>query len=162
MEGLERAAQRGARALALGAAALLLGVAILTLADVLLRWIFSAPIRGFLDLITLANAVIVAACLPALLVTRGNVTIRLVGDWLGPRVAFVLDAFGAFLTLVFFALMAWQYVRYSVEMTSAGERMAILKWPVGPWWWTVTAMIVVTVLAALVVLFSSLRSRWTR
>lgn len=162
MDALERSAQRGARALALGAAALLLALAILTLADVLLRWIFSAPIRGFLDLATLANAVIVAACLPALLVTRGNVTIRLVGDWLGPRVAHILDAFGALLTVAFFGLMAWQYVRYSAEMTSAGERMAILKWPVGPWWWAVTAMILVTVFAALVVLFSSLRSRWTR
>jgi hypothetical protein len=44
--------------------------------------------------------------------------------------------------------MAVQYARYSIELTGAGERMAILRWPTGPFWWVVTLMIAVTALVA--------------
>ena len=44
--------------------------------------------------------------------------------------------------------MTVQYARYSLELTGAGERMAILRWPTGPFWWAVTLMIAVTALAA--------------
>lgn len=152
LAGLERGIRRLAHWIALGAVACLLGLALLTAADVLLRWLFKAPIRGFIDVASLAMAVIAAACLPALVATRGNVTIRLLGRTGGPGLRRALETFGAAVTLAFFALMAWQYVRYAAEMTSSGERLGILKWPVGPWWWTVAALIIATALVALVVL----------
>lgn len=142
---------RIARGLAVGAAAALLALALATVADVLLRWLFKAPIRGFLDVAALATAVIVAACFPALIVSRGNITIRLLGSLGGGRFARVLDAFGALVTAGFFSLMTWQYVRYAAEMTRAGETTAILRWVTWPWWWLVTASIAITALTAWVV-----------
>jgi TRAP-type C4-dicarboxylate transport system permease small subunit len=163
LERLERQVSRLALGLALAATALLLGVAVLTMTDVLLRWLVAAPIRGLLDVVTVLTAVIVAACFPALLANRANVTIRLVGASGGPRLARVLDAFGALVTALFFGLMAWQYVGYAAEMTRAGERMAILRWPVAPWWWAVTAMIGATALVGLVVLAREIRGApWNR
>lgn len=158
---LERHVQRVTRALALGAAACLLGIALLTMADVLLRWLFKAPIKGLMDLAALASAVIIAACFPALLAQRGNVTIRLLGSFAGPRVARVLDSFGALVTAVFFALMTWKYIEYSAEMTSAGESTVVLRWLTGPWWWVVTAMIGITAFVGLVVLAREIAGRKT-
>lgn len=152
LERLERLVRRVSRGLALGAAAALLLLALATMADVLLRWLFKAPIRGFLDVAALATAVIVAAYLPALLAQRGNITIRLLGSLGGKSLTRILDTFGSLVTVVFFALMTWQYVRYSAEMVSANEATAILRWPTGPWWWVVTIFITVTTLVAIVVL----------
>jgi len=149
---LERHVQRVTRILALGAAACLLGVALLTMADVLLRWLFKAPIKGLMDLTALSSAVILAAMFPALLAQRGNVTIRLLGSFAGPRIVRVLDSFGALVTVIFFSLMTWKYIEYSAEMTSANESTVVLRWLTGPWWWVVTVMIAMTTVVGVVVL----------
>ncbi len=141
------------RWLALGACACLLAIAIGTSADVLGRWLFGAPIRGYNDFAALGIAVTCAAFFPALIARRGNLTIDLVGRALGPRASRFLDAFGAFITFVFFAAMAWQYVRYALEMARAGERMAILRWEVWPFWSAVALAIVATAVVSLVVIF---------
>lgn len=141
------------RWLALGACACLLAIAIGTLADVLGRWLLGAPIRGYNDFAALAIAVVCAAFFPALIAQRGNLTITLAGRALGRRVARLLDAFGALVTFLFFAAMAWQYVRYAAEMARAGERMAILRWEVWPFWWAVAICIVATALVAVVMIF---------
>lgn len=146
---LERWLDRLALALALGGAVCLLGVALLTMADVLLRWGFNAPIRGVNDVSALLTAVVVAACFPILMMRRGNVTIRLLGEALGPRTARLFDVFGALVSSAFFGLMTWQYIRFSAEMASANESSPILRWPSAPWWWAVTALIAVATLAAL-------------
>ena len=159
LASLEREVRRCAHWIALGAVGCLLGLALLTLADVLLRWLFASPIRGFIDVASLAMAVIAAACLPALVAERGNVTIRMVGHAGRPRLRRALESFGAIVTFVFFALMAGEYVRYASEMSSSGERLGILKWPVGPWWWVVAVLISATALVALVVLLREAAGR---
>ncbi len=156
---LEHQVQRVTRILALGASACLLGIALLTMADVLLRWLFKAPIRGLMDLAALASAVILAAMFPALLAQRGNVTIRLLGSFAGPRASRILDSFGAVVTVVFFATMTWKYIEYSAEMTSANESTVVLRWLTGPWWWVVTAMIGTTAIVGLVVLAREIAGR---
>ena len=159
LAALERHVQRVTRVLALGAAACLLGIALLTMADVLLRWLFRAPIKGLMDLAALASAVILAACFPALLAQRGNVTIRLLGSLTGRRISRVLDSFGALVTTIFFALMTWKYIEYSAEMTSANESTVVLRWLTGPWWWVVTAMIGITAFVGLVVFAREIAGR---
>jgi TRAP-type C4-dicarboxylate transport system permease small subunit len=151
MERLEQALVRATRGVALAAVACLLGLAALTVADVLLRWLAGAPLRGFNDFAAVASAIVCAACFPALIARRGNVTIRFAGSLLGTRANRWLDAFGALVTALFFLAMTVQYARYSLELTGAGERMAILRWPTGPFWWAVTLMIAVTALVALAV-----------
>lgn len=152
LDSIEREVGRITRVLALAAATCLLGVALLTMADVLLRWLFKAPIRGLMDVTALACAVIVATYFPALLARRGNITIRAFGGFGSGRVGRMFDTFGALVTAVFFALMTWKYIEYSIEMTAAHEATVVLRWLTGPWWWVVTVMIGVTTLVALVVL----------
>ncbi|MBN9427139.1 MAG: TRAP transporter small permease [Burkholderiales bacterium] len=152
MSTLDRRARQLARSLAGVAVTGLLVLAFATAADVLLRYAFAMPIRGFVDVVSLAGAVLLAACLPHVVATRGNIAVDFLGRRIGPRAQYWLDVFGAFAVFVFFALMAWQYLRYTIDMKSTGEVMAILRWPVWPWWAAVTLFVFITALVALATL----------
>jgi len=143
-----RVVVRISQMLALAGVAALLGLALLTTADVIGR-LFGRPIPGFMDIATLATAVIVPSFFPILLVRRANITLRPFA-YFGPRgPARILDAFGSLLTAAFMVLMAWQYVRYAAEAASSGERMAVLRWSVAPWWWAVAALVAIAAVVAL-------------
>lgn len=125
-----RLADRIAMAAVLG----LLGLAMLTVADVTGRYLFATPIRGFNDIVPLAGAVLLSACMPHVVARRANIAVELVGQRLGAAASRRLDGFGAVLCTAFFALMAWQYLRYAIELQHTGDVMPILRWPVWPWW----------------------------
>jgi TRAP-type C4-dicarboxylate transport system permease small subunit len=141
---LHRASERLAWAAVFG----LLGLAVLTTLDVLLRWLFAKPIPGVVDVVTLAGAVLLAACMPWIAASRGHIAIDALGRAAGPRAKRALDLFGALVTVAFFAVLAWQYVGFAREMYETGERMPVLRWPVWPWWTAVAACIAFTALVA--------------
>jgi TRAP-type C4-dicarboxylate transport system permease small subunit len=144
-------------ALALISVGGLLGLSVLTGADVLGRYLFGWPIPGFTNAAALATALIVAGFFPVLTMRRANITLRPFAK-LTP-LARVLDCFAALLTTAFFAVMAWQYAAYAAEATASGEYIAVLRWPVGPWWWGVTAMIAITAIAAFVVFLQQVQGQ---
>jgi TRAP-type C4-dicarboxylate transport system permease small subunit len=135
-----RLADRIAVAAVLG----LLGLALLTVADVTGRYLFATPIRGFNDVVPLAGAVLLSACMPHVVARRANIAVELVGQRLGAAASRRLDGFGALLCTAFFVLMAWQYIRYAIELQANGEVTAILRWPLWPWWGAVALFIAIT------------------
>lgn len=149
---LSAGARHASRVLAAAAVVGLLILAATTTLDVLLRYAFARPIRGFADVTTLAGAVLLAACMPWVVASRGNIAIDLVGRAAGPRARRALDLFGALVTFAFFAVLAWQYVAFALDMYRSGERMPILRWPVWPWWSGVAACIAITACVAAVTL----------
>ena len=138
------------RSIALIGLALLLVLASATVLDVLLRWLFNSPIVGLGDTYSLFMALILASCFPLCIYKRGNVTIRFLGNIFGPRVKNILDAFGNFVTLIIFSLMAWQFWLYTNQITLDGETTWVLSWPVSPWWRVVTILIIICVPVTLV------------
>ncbi len=145
---LSAGARRASRALAAAAVLGLMLIAAGTTADVVLRYAFAQPIPGFVDVTALAGAVLLAACMPWVVASRGNIAIDLVGRAAGPRARRALDLLGASVTFVFFAVLAWNYAAFALEMFRGGERMAILRWPVWPWWSGVAACIAMTACVA--------------
>ncbi len=129
------------RGIALIGLALLLLIALATVLDVLLRWLFNNPIVGLADTYSLFMAMILASCFPLCIYNRGNVTIRFLGNILGPRGRNILDAFGNLVTLTIFALMAWQMWLHTNELAQDGETTWVLNLPVSPWWRVVTILI---------------------
>ena len=110
-----------------------------------MRWLFSAPIEGLEEASKLIVAVLTAAFFPMAIAEGSHVSIRFLGSWLGARAGRWLDLFGAIATLTIFVLLAWELVRYTAEVWSAGERMWTLGWPVAPWWVVATAFIIACV-----------------
>jgi TRAP-type C4-dicarboxylate transport system permease small subunit len=120
----------------------LLLIAVAIVLDVLLRWLFDAPIEWVDDLSQLAFAVAIAACFPAGLLQGHNIAIRFLGKGVGRRGAHWLEFFGALLTLIFFAFVAWQFVVLVIESYGSGDTTMTVQavtWP----WWLVTAVIVI-------------------
>lgn len=119
----------------------LLSVAIVIMVDVLLRWIFLAPIMGFEEVASLLYAVVVATCFPAGLIQGHNITIRFLGKGLGPRIELWLESFGTLLTLVFFFLVAWQIGDVAYDEMIHDRTTLTLRMPTAPWWWVVATVL---------------------
>ncbi len=149
---LHRLATHFAEVLAGLAVSGLLLLAILTGVDVLMRYLFNAPIRGMTDFSMVAAAVLLSACMPHVVASRANIMVSFVGRVLGPTAFRALNFFGALVTCVFFAFMAWQCTRYAISMYQGGETLPTLRWPVWPWWSGVAVFISLTALVALATL----------
>lgn len=153
MERLERRVQSAAQALALVGFLGLLGLAIMTTLDVLLRWLLGMPIQGVNDVSSIVMAVVIAACIPANLAMKQNISVEVFGAVGGPRFHRLLDAFASLLTLVFIVLVAWRFVPYAAGLRMTGDRTWVLGWAIWPWWaCAAAAMIVAAVVQFLVTL----------
>jgi TRAP-type C4-dicarboxylate transport system permease small subunit len=148
-------AHRGARWLAQAAVAGLMVLAFGTVADIVLRYVFARPIRGFVDIASLAGAVLLAACFPFVLSSRGNIAIDALGHRLGARARVWLDRFGAAVSAGFFGVMAWQYLKFAADLKDDAQTIPVLRWPVWPWWTAVACFVLLAALAALLTLRST-------
>lgn len=136
----------------------LLALAAVILANAALSWLFTAPIDGVRDWVKLIVAIAIAACLPSVLATRANITIRFLGRVTSPRGERILELFGAVITLVALAVLAWQLQDYVFELRSTGETTENLGMPVAPWWQVVTVLFYLGVTIQALVVVSNLRS----
>lgn len=124
-------------AIALIGAGGVLVVAAAVVGDVLMRWLFNAPILSVDDLGRFVMAVVVSSFFPAGLARGQFVTIRFLGRALGVRAGLWLEFFGSLATFVVFALFAWRIFGYALEVTRSGLATTVLELPQAPWWWMV-------------------------
>ena len=150
MKELDRRVRAFSRTLALIGFFGLLVLASMTSLDVLLRWLFSAPIQGVNDVSSVVMAVVIAACIPANLAMKQNITVEVFGNLGGGRIHSALEVFASLLTFVFIVLIAWRFIPYTTSLWVNGDRTWVLAWPVWPWWAVASMMMV---LAALVQFF---------
>lgn len=145
-------AERGARWLAYAAIAALLLLAVGTVADIVLRYVFARPIRGFVDIASLAGAVLLSACFPYVLSSRGNIAIDALGNCLGATAQRWLDRFAAVVSAGFFGVMAWQYLLFAIGLKDDAQTIPVLRWPVWPWWAAVAGFVVLAAVIGLLTL----------
>jgi TRAP-type C4-dicarboxylate transport system permease small subunit len=89
------------------AAVFLAAMMLLTVADVVLRGVFNAPIRGVFDLVELLLAYTFFLALPAVFLRDENIVVN-VADDLAPRFVPALKRIAAALSVIVLAVMAWQ------------------------------------------------------
>ena len=130
-----------------GSVAFIGGIGIFVIAaaivlDILMRWLFNAPILGVDDLSIYILAIVISSFFPAGLSREKFVTIRFLGRAMGPGYALWLEVFGALCTLAIFILLAWKIFFYTVDITRSGLGTIVLQLPQAPWWWIVTIIFV--------------------
>lgn len=133
----------------------LVAFVLMTIADVLMRWLFNSPINGVADTGPLIVAIVAAAFFPFSLAGRHHVSIGFLGSLLGPRAAAWLEAFASLVTWVFFILLAWQIVRYTVELRQLGQTTWVVQIPIAPWWVVVSLFLLVCVVVQLSVVIAA-------
>lgn len=119
----------------------MLFIAFATIGDVLLRWLFNAPIAGLGEVTSMALAVAVAACLPAGAAQGVNLTVDLLGTRASPATLARLKLFGAAALLAFYALLAWRMGEYAHSLQARSATTVYLGIPVAPFMWAVTAFL---------------------
>lgn len=129
----------------------LLMLAMMVVADIVLRAVADYPLQGVNDVAAVIMAVVVSACIPNALLVRQNISIEVLGQVIGGRIRHLIDLFASLVVLLFFVLVAWQFVHFSASISASGEQTWVLKWPVGPWWWAATACFFVSVLVQVLV-----------
>lgn len=119
----------------------MLFIAFATIADVVLRWFFSAPIGGLGELTSMALAVAVSACLPAGAAQGVNLTVDLLGERVAARTAGGLKRFGSVALLVFYVLLAWRVGEYARSLQARDAVTVYLNIPMAPFIWAVAVFL---------------------
>jgi TRAP-type C4-dicarboxylate transport system permease small subunit len=91
-----------------------------TCIDVVLR-ACGHPIFGSIDIVQFLAVVVLAAAMPYTQVQRGHVGVSLLVEKLGDRAQAVVDLITHLVSLVVFAIVAWQMWLYATELWDKGE-----------------------------------------
>ena len=116
------------------AALFLAAMVLLTVADVVLRALFSYPLRGMLELIELGLACTVFLGLPAVFLRRGHLVVDVIDQVAPPSLVRVLDLAGAVVSFGVLAVMAWQMLPVARAMYEFGDVTSDLSIPKIYYW----------------------------
>jgi TRAP-type C4-dicarboxylate transport system permease small subunit len=132
------------------AAVFLAAMVLLTVADVVLRSVFSYPIRGMLELIELGLACTIFIALPAVFLRDEHLVVDVL------KKSRFFDRAGAVVSLVVLAFMGWMMLPNARNMIEFGDVTSDLSIP-RLWYWVPVLFGVLA--SALAVLFQFLRRR---
>ena len=120
------------RGLALLGGLLLLLLALLTVVSVLGRYLFGAPIRGDIEIVSLLTAVAVSLFLPYCQLEKGNVIVDVFTERAPRAVRAGLDALGSLLLGAVAVVFAWRLSAGAVDLRAYGDESMVLRLPT--WW----------------------------
>ncbi len=126
-----RGVQRLADTLNLIAGWSLVGMTALTCADVILR-LFRRPILGTYEIVGFLGAVVAGFAMAHTTVKRGHVAVEVLVSRFSPRVQKIIYLITHLLSIVLFALISWECIRYGNDFRTSGEVSLTLRVPFYP------------------------------
>lgn len=126
---MSRTIDRAVRLLALVGGAVLLAIMAVTVADVVMRYLFGAPITGVLDLTELGLVLVTFLGMAYCGRSGGHVAVDLLGALAPRRVLRWTDAFIRLACAALFALLAWESLNQSRLAAASGEASMLLLIP---------------------------------
>lgn len=131
-------------------------IVVLTFADVFWRYVFSSPIRGNLEMIEYAMALVIFTALPRVTRQRGHVTVSLIEGLVkgqAQRIKTVLcDAISAFAL----GVLTWRLGLQGLENLNAGASTVVLNLSHAPLSFVLTAFAGLSTLVVLMQIWKSL------
>ena len=119
------------RTLNWGAGWSLVGMMCLTCADILLR-LFRRPIPGTYEIVGFLGAVVAGLAMAQTTLERGHVAVQVMVTRFSPRVQEIIYLITNLLSLLLFALIAWEAVRYGSDFRASGQVSLTLRMPFYP------------------------------
>jgi TRAP-type C4-dicarboxylate transport system permease small subunit len=113
------------------AGACLFGMMALTCCDVVMR-LFWHPILGVYEIVGFLGTATASLAMAYTTVQRGHVSVSLIVMQLPPGTRFVVSFVTHLLSLILFAFLAFECVRYGNELKTSGEMSLTLEWPLHP------------------------------
>ncbi len=132
---------------------------LVVMADVVLRALFRAPIRGQFELVELALAYTIFLALPAVFLRDAHLVVDVADHFVPAWTRRLLDVLGAAASLAALAVMLWQMAPQALYMMRFGDMTFDLQIP--KMWYAAPALagIVCSALAALVLIVRDARRR---
>lgn len=134
-------------------------IVLLTFADVFARYLFSAPIKGSVEIIQFAMALVIFTALPLVTRRRGHVTVSLIDGLVSGWVRGLKVVLCDVLSVLALALMTWRLGLQALADVSSQTVTIVLGWPQAPLTFTMAAFSLLSTLAMLALLWHSLRGR---
>jgi len=129
---LEKAVTRLSSWFNMIASAALMVMMALTCADVFMRYLFSSPIIGAYDLVSLLGAILVSFAMPYTMLQKGHVAVEILVQSLSRGMQLVIETFTHLLGISLFLVLFWQAILLSRDMKAAGEVTPTLLLPFYP------------------------------
>jgi TRAP-type C4-dicarboxylate transport system permease small subunit len=117
----------------LGIYVMLPALVVLVTTDVVLRYVFDAPLQWARDMNGLFLLMSIAAALPHAWDRAYHIRMEVAYDRFPPGLKRAVDVMSAFAGVVFFGLMAFQAAAYVPFMVRTGETGEDLLWPLWPY-----------------------------
>lgn len=130
--------------LGIASAALLVALMLITVVDVVLRYLFAAPLRGAFELTELMLLVLIFAGLPLVSRADEHVTMDFVDRLLPPRGRRVVVRAVHVLTAAVMLLLAWIVWLKAGKIAGYGDTTESLRIPIAPFVQFMAAMIAAT------------------
>ncbi|MBP5857476.1 TRAP transporter small permease [Marivibrio halodurans] len=154
----DRAAELIAKGCAFAGLLCFLSLAGMTVLDVLMRWLFNAPIDAVSEFGGLITAVSVSATVPMALWGKRGVAVRVLGKAFRHKGRLALELFSHVATLAVLSGIVWQLVRYARQQAEMNSATWLSHWPTAPFWWVVAVILALAVLVELLVVSETLRT----
>jgi TRAP-type C4-dicarboxylate transport system permease small subunit len=125
-----------------------------TVVDVLLRYLFNAPIRGSYDIVECMLLIFVFHGMAAAFFGRRNITIDIIDSFVAARSVTVLIRVADVLSIVVLLLIFWAMINPAMQIYQYGDVKLDSKIPIYWMWIAAFLGLAGTVLAAVIVLFA--------
>jgi TRAP-type C4-dicarboxylate transport system permease small subunit len=113
------------------AAAAVFFMMLITTADVILR-VFRHPILGTYEIVGFTGAVVIAFSLPYTSLQKGHIAVEFLVQRLPWLARVIINIINACVSLVLFAVIAWQCAKYAHDLRLTGEVSSTLQMPTYP------------------------------
>lgn len=114
---------------------LMAALTVMTVISVFGRYLFSAPIPGDFELVTMGTAIAVFLFLPYCHLQRGNIVVDLFLSWAPRKVQVFFDGLSGLLLAAIAGGLAWRMFHGGLDMhryTEVSYILALPVWPVFP------------------------------
>jgi len=130
---LERQLKKVERACCYAAAGLVFVMIFPTTFDVVLRYVFNAPLPEMFQLTEFMMVGVVYLAIAYVQQLKDHIKIEAATQWLPPRIQEILDNFGYGVGLIIFAIITWQTGRLAWEAWETSDyTMGIVQFPLWP------------------------------
>lgn len=145
-------------ALGVIAGVLLLSMIMITAVDVLLRYVFNAPLRGGFEITELMLVGLIFSALPLVSRREEHVVMDMFDSYLPVGVYVALRALEHIVSAVAMAGMSWLIWRKAQELATYGDMSAVLQIKLAPYAYAVSALLLITAAIHAFLVFAPRRS----
>lgn len=134
-------------------------IVVLTFADVLGRYIFSSPVRGSVELIEYAMALVIFSALPLVTRNRGHVTVSLIDGLFKGAAARAKTVLCDAISALALGLLTWRLGVQGLEDWTSGTSTVVLNLPHAPLSFALAAFAGISTLVVLLMIGNTLRQK---